>query len=153
MTARISGLQLSGGGVPKIAVDRADVQLTGLVGDWQRNRKYHGGADRALCLYSADLLEVLRQEGHDVVPGALGENVTISGLDWALLRPGARVRLGGVDAEVTSFAVPCRTIAHVFQSGGYSRINEKRHAGWSRVYVRIVREGTVSIGDPVVVRR
>ena len=136
--------------MPKTAVERADVKFTGLVGDLQRNRKYHGGPDRALCLYSAELLDVLRQEGHDAFPGALGENVTISGLDWAMLRPGVRLRLGGVEAEVSSFAVPCRTIARVFRSGGYSRINEKRHPGWSRVYVRIVREGSVSIGDPVV---
>ncbi len=151
MTARIAGLQRSGGGVPKIRVERAEVQLTGLVGDWQRNRKHHGGPDRALCLYSAELLDALRAEGHDAFPGALGENVTINGLDWTLLCPGTGLRLGGVEAEVTAFAAPCRTIAHVFRSGSYSRISEKRHPGWSRVYVRILRGGSMAIGDPVVV--
>ena len=36
--------------------------------------------------------------------GAAGENVTIAGLDWADVRPGVRLRIGEVLAEVWSFA-------------------------------------------------
>jgi MOSC domain-containing protein YiiM len=118
-------------------------------GDWQRNRKYHGGPDRALCLYSQEHLDALVAEGHPVERGTLGENVTISGLPWEQVRPGARLRIGGVEAEVTGFASPCQKIAFGFADGRSTRVGEKVNPGWSRVYVRILVEGDVAVGDPV----
>jgi MOSC domain-containing protein YiiM len=34
--------------------------------------------------------------------------------------------------------------------GEYARISQKRHPGWSRVYTRVVREGTIRAGDRAV---
>ncbi|MDB4917323.1 MAG: domain containing protein [Gemmatimonadetes bacterium] len=144
---RVVGLQRSGGGVPKLPIERAEVQLTGIVGDWQRDRRYHGGPDRALCLYSAELIGALRVEGHPVWPGAMGENVTIEGLDWAVMQPGARLRIGTVVLEITNFAPPCNTISGAFTDGRFKRASEKVHPGWSRVYARIIREGVIVLGD------
>jgi len=146
---RVTGLQRSSGGVPKLPVERALVRFGGMEGDWQRNRKYHGGPDRALCLYSQEHLEALAAEGHPVGPGALGENVTIGGLPWEQVMPGARLRLGLVDVEVTGFAAPCSKIAHCFADGTFTRIADKVNPGWSRVYVRIVGEGEIAVGDSV----
>lgn len=146
---RVVGLQRSGGGVPKLPVERADVHLSGMVGDWQRDRRHHGGPDRALCLYSAELIEALRAEGHPAAPGAMGENVTIADVDWSEMQPGVRLRIGTVEMEITSFASPCSTIAGAFVDGKFTRASEKVRAGWSRVYVRILREGTIVLGDRV----
>ncbi len=121
-------------------------------GDRQRNLKHHGGPDRALCLYSADLIESLRAEGHAIEPGTLGENVTIGGVDWRLLEPGVQAKLGGVLVEVTSFAMPCRNIAPVFADGRSVRVSQRTHPGESRVYARVLSEGVVRVGDRVLVR-
>jgi MOSC domain-containing protein YiiM len=147
----VVGLQRSGGGVPKLAVERADVRYSGMDGDWQRERRYHGGPDRALCLYSMELIEALTAEGHPIWPGAVGENVTLAGIDWREVQPGIRLRIGGVEVEVTAFASPCRTISGAFLDGRSVRISEKVHPGWSRVYVRILREGTVDVGDSAAI--
>jgi MOSC domain-containing protein YiiM len=147
--ARIVGLQRSPGGVPKLPVERAAVTATGMEGDRQRNRRFHGGPTRALCLYSSERIEALVAEGHRVVPGALGENVTIAGLDWALVQPGASLALGDAVVKVTSFTAPCRNIAHPFHDGDFMRVSQKAHPGWSRVYVRVVQGGVLSLGDPV----
>src|SRR5207237_828234 len=96
MTGRIVSINISGGGVPKRAVEEADVRSLGIVGDVQRNRQYHGGPDRALCLYSMDWIDALRAEGHPIAPGTTGENVTVHGVDWALLVPGIGLHLGAV---------------------------------------------------------
>jgi hypothetical protein len=37
---------------------------------------------------SLELIDQLRLEGHPIVPRSVGENVTISGLDWHSIRPG-----------------------------------------------------------------
>ena len=125
------------------------MRVTGMEGDVQRNRKYHGGPDRALCIYSLDLIQALVAEGHPIHPGATGENVTVSGIDWRAVQPGVRLRMGAVEAEVTAFAVPCRTIRAAFLDEAMTRIGEKVHPGWSRVYARVIVEGEIGIGDQV----
>ena len=149
MTARVASLNVSNGGVPKLRVPSVEVTADGMAGDWQRNRKHHGGPDRALCLYSLERLERLREEGHAVGPGVLGENVTIAGLDWDMVTPGVRLRVGAVLVEVTSYTVPCRTIAHAFRFRRAGRVGQKGHPGWSRVYARVLVPGRVAEGDPV----
>ncbi len=54
--------------------------------------------------------------------------------------------------EVTAFAVPCNTIREVFADQRQVRISQKVHPGWSRVYVRVVEEGVLAVGDPVDLR-
>src|SRR5215217_2518506 len=125
--ATISSLNISPGGVPKRPVAEAEVTANGLRGDDQYNKKHHGGPDRAVCLFSAELIEALRAEGHPIAPGTTGENVTIAGLDWTRVTPGARLRLGGAEVEVTSYTTPCRTIQGSFADGRFSRISQKSH--------------------------
>src|SRR3954471_16640534 len=94
---RVTGLQRSAGGVPKLPVERAMVRAGGMEGDKQANRRFHGGPDRALCLYAQERLDALAAAGHPVERGTLGENVTIAGLVWDEVRPGTRLRLGAVE--------------------------------------------------------
>ena len=150
VSARIHQLSRSPGGVPKRPVDRVRILSGGLDGDWQRNRKHHGGPARAVCLFALERIEVLQAEGHPIMPGATGENVTTVGLDWAQMVPGARLRLGAVcELEITSFTEPCRTIRHAFLRGESGRIGQDRYPGWSRVYARVLVEGEVATGDAI----
>ena len=149
MNAFISSLNRSNGGVPKLPVECAFVSAHGMEGDRQQNRRHHGGPERALCLYSKELIDQLALEGHPIFPGAVGENVTIAGLDWRRMQPGVRVRLGVVEGVVTSFAVPCRTIRDAFADGRSLRISDKLYPGCSRVYLRVERPGLVTVGDAV----
>ena len=151
MTGTVVGLQRSGGGVPKLPIDEARVLLTGVEGDWQRDRRHHGGPDRAVCIYSKDLIDALATEGHPIAPGTVGENVTVSGVPWNTMRPGARVAIGTALLELTDFAPPCTTIRHSFVREEFKRISEKVHPGWSRVYARVIREGVIRMGDSVEV--
>ena len=147
--ARIVSLNRSNGGVPKLPVTEARVTVDGMEGDRQRNLKYHGGPDRALTIYSLELIDALRGEGHAFGPGAAGENVTVSGLDWAAMTPGRRLRLGDVEVEITDYADPCRTLVNIFADRKFSRVGQKRHPGWSRVCARILRAGMLRVGDRV----
>jgi MOSC domain-containing protein YiiM len=148
---RIVGLQRSGGGVPKLPVASAAVSTGGLEGDAQSNLKYHGGPDRALCLLAAEVIDALRADGHPIVPGAAGENVTIAGLDWPALAPGTRLRLGTEAViEITSYTKPCFKIAGCFHDRDPSRLDQKRHPGTSRLYARVLIPGRIAVGDAVV---
>lgn len=148
--ARVFQLNVSPGGVPKRAVPRAALTPLGLDGDAVRHPGVHGGPDRALCLYALERILALQEEGHPVLPGSLGENVTTVGLDFEALQPGDRLALGP-DAlvEVVSYTTPCRTIAGSFYDRAYGRVSHKTHPGWSRVYARVLLGGTLEPGQPI----
>lgn len=149
-SGRVVQVSVSDGGVPKTAVPEARVSETGVEGDRQRDREHHGGPDRAVCLFSMERIRDLQGEGHAIVPGGVGENVTVEGIDWDAVVPGSRLLLGeDVALEVTRYTSPCVNIRTAFNGGRYARISQKAHAGWSRVYARVLVPGTVREGDRV----
>lgn len=151
MSPVVVSLNVSPGGVPKLPVERARIHVGGMAGDWQRNRKFHGGPDRALCLFSLERIEAIAAEGHPIGVGTTGENVTVAGLEWERVVPGTRLRLGAeVVVEVTTYTKPCRTIQGSFRDRRTGRISQKTFPGWSRVYARVTTEGMVAVGDAVV---
>jgi MOSC domain-containing protein YiiM len=110
MRGTLVQLSVSPGGMPKLAVPEAIVSVEGVAGDSQLNRIYHGGADRAICLFSAELYDWLREEGIDLQWGSVGENFTMRGIDFGTLSPGVRLAVGECVIEITNVRVPCRNL-------------------------------------------
>jgi len=54
--------------------------------------------------------------------------------------PGCRVLLG---------ETVLLHITRAFKDGDYTRVSQKRHPGWSRVYARALATGSIRQGDPV----
>lgn len=148
---RIQQLSVSPGGVPKLAVAESVINAFGLTRDRQRDRRHHGGRERAVCLWSSEVIDALRAAGNEIQAGAAGENVTVQGIDWRRIVPGSRLQLGDqVIVEVTAYAAPCKIIAHCFRDGDFNQINQRVEPGRSRVYARVAREGVVRPGDRVL---
>lgn len=147
----VAQLNASGGGVPKRPVPEAEVGPRGLTGDRQAARQHHGRPLQALCLWSAEVIEALRAEGHPIEAGFAGENVTIAGIDWASIRPGTQLRIGEALVEVSAWATPCTKNAGWFVDRDFNRMDHDRHPGWSRAYAWVREPGKVRPGDPVVV--
>ncbi|GAB4522801.1 MAG: MOSC domain-containing protein [Anaerolineales bacterium] len=150
MKAHLAQINLSQGGVPKRAVQTARIAFLGLEGDQQAHDQVHGGPERAVCLYSLERILALQAEGHPVFPGALGENLTLWGLDWSPVTPGVRLHIGDqVTLEVTRYTTPCKTIQAYFREQHILRIHQEQFPGWSRVYARVLTPGEVCAGMPV----
>ncbi len=134
----------SPGGMPKLPVPSARVTRSGVEGDRQRNLKYHGGPDRAVCIYSQELYAWLVEQGINVSAGQIGENFTTAGLDLQKLTPGDRLRVGETCIiEITKVRVPCSQL-------------KKWHAdlpelivGRSGWVAKVIEEGTVRPGDAI----
>jgi len=150
-TGRVAQISVSAGGVPKHAVAAARITKRGVEGDRQATRRHHGRPWQALCLWSGDVIERLRAEGHPIAPGSAGENITITGLDWAELRPGVRMRVGDALVETSLYALPCANNARWFVDGDFRRIEHTRERGVSRLYAWVLVDGDVRTGDTVVV--
>ena len=139
----------------------------------------HGGARKAVMLFSADVIRRVNRDGHrDVAAGACGEQLTVEGVDWREMRTGARVAVGRALLEVTYLKAPCSTQAtgdapfdaaaaccrrHQLNPhdlarrlsflGGAVRIHPEFHPDDCRVLARVLRQGRVSVGDRVAVYR
>jgi MOSC domain-containing protein YiiM len=145
---QVASLNVSKGGVPKLPIERAVLGVLGLEGDKHRAR-FHGGPTAALCLFPMETVERLRAEGHPIYPGAIGENVTIAGIEWDDVKPGVQLRIGPTLVEVTRYTRPCRNIAMAFRDEDFGRVDAERHPGEARVYARVLEGGTVATGDSV----
>jgi MOSC domain-containing protein YiiM len=149
MIGRLEAINISHGGVPKQAVFEALISERGVDGDHQNLTPQHGGRDRAVVLYSLDVIEALQIEGHPIATGTVGENLTVSGLDWPSIVPGTRLRIGDAVLFIPKYATPCATIRASFLDQDFRRIFEERHPGWSRVCARVVSGGIVRPGDAI----
>jgi MOSC domain-containing protein YiiM len=130
--------------MPKQPVLQARVTAGGVEGDRQRNLKYHGGPDRAVCVYSEELYDELRDAGVDMAAGSVGENITTRGLDLRTLAKGDRLRVGDACViELTDVRVPCRQLK-MWDSDLPELIVGR--SGW---VAQVVTEGLVRPGDPI----
>jgi MOSC domain-containing protein YiiM len=147
----VAQLNVSDGGVPKRPIEVAEVGDRGLVGDRQAARQHHGRPLQALCLWSVEVIDALRAEGHPIEPGLAGENVSIAGVDWRTIRPGTQLLIGDVLAEISAWSSPCKKNAAWFADRDYLRMDHERHPGWSRAYAWVREPGTIRQGDTVVI--
>jgi MOSC domain-containing protein YiiM len=145
MTGVLTQLNVSKGGMPKLPVLFARVTAGGVEGDRQRNLKYHGGPDRAVCLYSEELYDELRDAGVDMTPGAVGENFTTRGLDYRRMGKGDRLRVGtdGCVIEITDVRVPCRSLKQ------WDADLPELIVGRSGWVARVISDGIVRPGDAI----
>ena len=89
-------------GVQKKPINEAKV-----IADWGIEHDAHGGDwHRQVSLLSADKIEDFRKNGVRVGYGAFGENLVVSGLDFAKLSVGTLLRAGEVLLEMTK-RMPC----------------------------------------------
>lgn len=142
----VGGLFVSDGGVPKTPVDSVEIGYRGVIGDRQASRQHHGRPWQALCLWSAEEVADLAAAGHPIRPGSAGENISLRGVDWSLMRPGTQLRLGDVHITLTAYAIPCYKNAQWFSDGDYERMSHERGDA-SRLYARVDQPGRVSVGD------
>ena len=49
-----------------------------------------------------------------------------------------------------SYTTPCRLNGQWFKDGDSTRMSQETYPGWSRLYARVLVEGEIRAGDPVV---
>jgi hypothetical protein len=142
------------GGVPKSPIARTTISRLGLAGDGQRTKPpVHGGAEKAVCLFGLEQIARVNADGNDLYPGAIGENLTIAGLDLGGLAAGDTLAIGatpdGPVIQLTEPANPCKNIASSFADWRIARVSAKVRPEDTRWYARVLREGPVAVGDAI----
>ena len=122
----------------------------GLEGDEHADAVNHGGAERAVLMYSDAHYPVWRQElGRELPYGGFAENLTVRGLTEADVCIGDSLRAGSAVLQVACPRAPCWKIAATWEVEGLTqRVTATGRTGW---LLRVLEEGTVEPGDPVEV--
>ncbi len=121
-----------------------------VVDDHVIDRRYHGGAEKACYLYSADHYTFWKEKYPDLnwQWGMFGENLTVIGLDESEIRIGDRFQIGESVVQVTQPRQPCFKLG--FRFGDQSVVDVFWKLLYPGIYVRILQEGKVRIGDQII---
>ncbi len=133
---------ISKGGVPKTPQERVTVTPDGLEGDGRGHEK-HNKPSRALSLFDEEILLALCREGHDLVPGSVGENVTLRNVHVQQMAPGTVLALGEVKIRLEEPRKPC-FVLDVLDPKLKDDI-----VGRCGYMASVVEGGRLSPGDPV----
>lgn len=110
---------------------------------------------RQVHLLHAELLDALAEEGFDVAPGQLGENILTRGIALLDLPPQTTLCIGPVELEVTGLRNPCAQI-ETFRPELLKRLARKRADGSVERLAGIMCVarigGVVRPGDTITVR-
>ena len=128
----------------------------GLEGDEQADLSVHGGRSKAVYAYGsghyAFWQTVCAQArvslwDEPLPPGSLGENLTVEGLDEALLWIGDRLMLPGCVLAVSEPRTPCFKFAAAM---GFAQAGKlMNQSGYCGAYLAVIEPGTVQAGDTV----
>lgn len=134
-------------GGAKSPVPGAVLRREGFDGDGQADRENHGGPDKAVCVYPFDHYPHWeRMLGRELSPGALSENLTVSGIRETRVCVGDAFGVGGAVVQVSMPRMPCGKVAA--KNGEKLLPKWISGSGYTGFYMRVLEEGAVETGDP-----
>ncbi len=149
---------------------RVAVGPLGLEGDEQADPRYHGGPAKAVYAYPGEHYgfwntlrrQSLRPEGRvvqeglipwpeldDLPFGALGENLTVAGLEERTLWIGDRLAIGDARFIVSAPREPCFKFNARMGFGHAAKMMVD--SGYCGFYLQVARDGSVGAHDPIEV--
>lgn len=140
--------------IVKTAVPVLTVTFDGTEQDEQGNKKLHGGPEKVLHQYPVSNYQQLAKAFPDaaaqLVVGAIGENLSISGMEDTEVQIGDIYQMGSTVVQVSAPRAPCNKISHRFGQKNMDRyIAVNGLTGW---YYRVIETGQVALGDPVILQ-
>lgn len=135
----------------------------GLAGDEQADLSVHGGLDKALYAYPSEHFPFWQAQraaalaanhaatppspASPLLPGALGENLTLHGITEDQVWVGDRLQIGEVLLEVTEPRQPCFKLnAHLGFNQAVRLMVQSMRTGF---YLRVLQTGSITVGDAV----
>ncbi|MDA2451178.1 MOSC domain-containing protein [Bacillus cereus] len=115
-------------------------------GDGQADLIHHGGVDKAVCVYTGDHYPYWEKKlNQDLVYGAFGENITVSGMSEEDVCIGDTFELGQAIVQVTQPRQPCFKLAKKYNIPKLPLYFQE--TGYTGFYFRVLKEGWVSSVD------
>ena len=112
-----------------------------------RGDAHAGKWHRQVSLLQKEKVDAFRKNGADVTPGAFGENLVVSGIDFRSLPVGTLLRCGEVLLEITQIGKECHRHCAIYEQTGDCIMPREG------VFARVLQGGTVAVGDEMYTER
>lgn len=137
--------------IVKQPVNKLTVRDSGTAEDEQANKKLHGGPEKVIHQYGLESYKRLAHAFPEAlplaVPGGIGENMVVEGMDDHNVCIGDIYQFGGCLLEVSAPRGPCIKIAHKFDIKNLDQfVGKEGITGW---YYRVRETGVIKKGDEV----
>ena len=118
----------------------------GLKGDQQADRRYHGGSEKAVCVYASEHYPYWQEKLGQVemLNGAFGENFTTAGSLEHEVSIGDVYALGEARLQVSQPRQPCWKLARRWRVKDLTAQMER--TGFTGFYFRVLQHGKVHAG-------
>ena len=115
--------------------------------DYVVDRRYHGGNEKACYIYSLDHYPYWKEKYPDLdwSYGMFGENLTVKCFSEDQVKIGSIYKIGEARVQITRPRQPCYKLGVRF--GTQKMIKQFIDSKLSGVYVKVLNEGNVTIGD------
>ena len=100
-----------------------------------------GNWHRQVSLLQQEKIDAFQEKGITVTPGAFGENLIVSGIDFRSLPVGTLLRCGEVLLEMTQIGKECHTHCAIYHQTGDCIMPREG------VFARVLQGGTSAVGD------
>jgi MOSC domain-containing protein YiiM len=162
VTARLASIQVGrvaplgpdavpSGFVKKAVAGPVTVGALGLDGDEQADLTVHGGPEKAVYGYAAGhyprWVHDFPALAERFLPGSMGENLTVTGIDEDELRVGDVHAIGSALLQLCQPRQPCFKLALALGEPRLAKAMVRSgRSGW---YYRVLRGGTMAAGDTI----
>ncbi|RDU36473.1 MOSC domain-containing protein [Neobacillus piezotolerans] len=138
--------------IGKEPVKEVFLTAEGLAGDGIANPEFHGGPDRALCLYPFEHYPKWEEEfGVQLYPPVFGENITVAGMRESDVFIGDIFKIGGAVVQITQGRVPCSTISKFNSIDPFlKRVYKTCLTGY---FFRVLEEGSITQDSKIVLQQ
>ena len=121
----------------------------GFRGDGVADPRFHGGRDKAVCVYCVDHYSFWEKElKREMSPGAFGENLSVTEWTEKSVHIGDIFQIGEAKVQCTQPRQPCHKLNKVFDFQGMAcRVQTTGFSGW---YFRVTQPGWVTAGVEIV---
>ncbi|WP_028400782.1 MOSC domain-containing protein [Ectobacillus panaciterrae] len=135
-------------GICKEAVEEVFLSKAGFHGDDVAHKQFHGGPDRAVCIYSHEHYTLWENEfGVQFPDAALGENLTVTHMLEKDVCIGNTYQVGEAIIQVTQGRIPCNTISR--RVGIPEILGKIVETGYTGYLCRVLKEGYVRKDSPI----
>ncbi|PFK30103.1 MOSC domain-containing protein [Bacillus cereus] len=129
-------------GICKELTEEAFLSKDGFRGDGVADLRFHGGPDRAVCVYPHEHYALWEQEFQTMLPpSTFGENITVTNMLEHDVCIGDTYQLGEAIIQITQGRVPCSTISK--RVGIPSILPRIVETGYTGYLCRVLQEGIV----------
>lgn len=124
-------------GTRKVEVPYVNVLVNhGIVGD-----AHAGNWHRQISLLAEESIEIMRQSGMELTPGAFAENIITEGIELKNLLVGTKLKIGKTILEVTQIGKECHNDCEIKRTAG------KCVMPTEGIFAIVLTEGMICAGD------